>query len=189
MSSGNVTINSSGDLECKISNDTKWKLDHEGNIFAKSGTIAGWNISANSISNGNTSLTSNPTGDAHNITTDDLYATGGGIGGWTIGTSTLTGGSVTLNSSGKLVIGDIEISGSNNASIKFGSDASVTHIGTILSISPGLRINNGYIYMDSESFTSTDIGHWNSCYNAFADWHPVYASPDATSSIVGYVHI
>ena len=189
LSSGNVTINSSGDLECKISNDTKWKLDHEGNIFAKSGTIAGWNISANSISNGNTSLTSNPTGDAHNITTDDLYATGGGIGGWTIGTSTLTGGSVTLNSSGKLVIGDIEISGSNNASIKFGSDASVTHIGTILSISPGLRINNGYIYMDSESFTSTDIGHWNSCYNAFADWHPVYASPDATSSIVGYVHI
>lgn len=192
---GNVSINSSGDLECKDGSDTKWKLDHDGvgtfhNIIADGGTIAGWTVAPGAISSSGTTLTSGvqPSG-SYNIVTNSLNATGGIIGGWTIGTSTLSGGDVTLFSSGKITVGDIKISGSNNASIKFGSDASVTHIGTILSISPGLRINNGYIYMDSESFTSTDIGHWNSCYNAFADWHPIYASPDTTSSIVGYVHI
>lgn len=195
LSGGNVSINSSGDLECKVGDDTKWKLDHNGvgtfhNIIADGGTIAGWTVAPGAISSSGTTLTSGvqPSG-SYNIVTNSLNATGGKIGGWTIGASTLSGGDVTLYSSGKITVGDIEISGSNNASIKFGSSASITHIGTILSVSPGLRINNGYIYMDSESFTSTDIIHWNSCYNAFADWHPVYVSPDATSFIVGYVHI
>ena len=46
---GRVTISDDGDIECKISNQTKWKLDSDGTITANAGHIGGWEISNGSL--------------------------------------------------------------------------------------------------------------------------------------------
>lgn len=120
LSSGNVSINSSGDLECKVSGTTKWKLGSDGsgifhNITADGGTIAGWTIGPNSISNGTgTALTTGTLqSDEYSITTNSLKATGGSVGGWTIGNSSISssGNNVVLKSSGQIAIGNATLEG------------------------------------------------------------------------------
>lgn len=120
LSSGNVVINKTGDLECKISGTTKWKLGADGsgvfhNITADGGTIAGWTIGPNSISNGTgTALTTGTLqSDQYSITTNSLKATGGSVGGWTIGNSSISSSdnSIILKSSGQITIGNATLEG------------------------------------------------------------------------------
>ena len=84
------------DWRIRVSN--KFGVDKAGNLYGTGGKIAGWTISADKFTGGNTTINANGT-----INCTDLNANHTGtIGGWKISSSGLQGGNLSLNSNGSI---------------------------------------------------------------------------------------
>ena len=84
------------DWRIRVSN--KFGVDKAGNLYGTGGKIAGWTISADKFTGGNTTINANGT-----INCTDLNANHTGtIGGWKISSSGLRGGNLSLNSNGSI---------------------------------------------------------------------------------------
>ena len=84
------------DWRIRVSN--KFGVDKAGNLYGTGGKIAGWTISADKFTGGNTTINANGT-----INCTDLNANHTGtIGGWKISSNGLRGGNLSLNSNGSI---------------------------------------------------------------------------------------
>ena len=174
LTGGNITIDSSGNINCYVNSDKKWELDNLGNLFAKNGEIAGWQFTSNGLynkSNGTWINSGTPGSSLYTIDTNSLRAIGGSIGGWVMSTTGLTGGTVSLGSdgtlslgaSGKLTAGDVTIS-ANKITIN-GTTISGYSNGT-LSINPNLRVTGK---IDSVGVVTASAG-------IYVPWIATYAN-------------
>lgn len=111
---GKITIDSSGNIKCVVTNSstqvstTKWQLNNDGSatfkdINAESGTIAGWHIGTDKIYNdaGTTLGSANSYyTDSYTIVTNSISASEGSIGGCTVDSNGISGSNWNLNSTG-----------------------------------------------------------------------------------------
>ena len=127
------------DWRIRVSN--KFGVAKAGNFYGTGGKIAGWTISADKFTGGNTTLNANGT-----INCTDLNANNTGtIGGWHISSNGLRGGNLSLNSNGSISGGS-----SYNWSIDTDGRAKFNY----LDVSSGMVLNGTRLYWGTAKVVS-----------------------------------
>lgn len=195
LTGGNVTINSNGNISCTTNGSLRWALYNNGdatfhNITADGGTIAGWHITQDEISNQNgTALQSSTYSvNRYTITTNSINASGGSIGGctlssgglsgtgwslggsggsvggWSISSGSLSSGGITLNSSGSITIGGSSLVAGSKSDITINSNLTVSNwcaIGGTLDVADQIRTLED-VKINGSVLDSDDVDylHW-----------------------------
>jgi len=151
LTAGNITLNSNGSMYGGNSGRT-WKIDTDGTatfnylVANGGGYIAGWEISSDTLSGGDTTICSDGT-----ITCRNLIATNtGSIGPYKISSSSLSGNGISLNGStikvgNNLILTSEENAGSitlGSAKIRAGDKVQTVSINKDLILLGSLNANN-----------------------------------------------
>lgn len=178
LTGGNVTINSSGTISCTVGGQLKWSIANDGsatfhNILADYGTIAGWSITSDEISNGRgTALqSSNYSVNRYTITTNSINASGGSIGGCSLSSGGLSGSNWSLSGSGGSVGGWSIGSGqlSNGGVVLNSSGIFWNGVGFSAS-SDGIGLNGGFVagnVYGTDFYITGNLHSLSSVYDSF----------------------
>lgn len=208
---GSKTVSSAkfwGSASSQAAGQANFAISNAGNLYAQGGNIAGWDLSANALTNGNVGLgTTSIDGVTANIwsvknddkfyvkNTGEVVATAGSIGGWKLGETSLSSsnskGSITINANGT-ISGQAEDNGfkweiSNSGTAYFNNIlATGGSIG-------GWTINKNSLTADKVSIDKDgDIQckqgntiHWGIYHNGDACFNNIYGKIKDGSSLSG----
>jgi len=187
LSKGGVTINSdnsnASNYAFRANNSAgtrKFSVDYNGNLYSKSGTIAGWTIGDTNLTNGDVGLGTYVTninsvsgdgtgkvtakiwsgsGNEPNFAVSNngyIYSKAGKIGGWTITDNKLSGGNTVINSNGSL-----SNSGGGNGTWAINNDGSSTFNNmTVTNLTATTGTINGFTANNITANNGGQIGGW-----------------------------
>ncbi len=107
ISTENIVMKATGDIECNIDGENKWFIHNDGSVSFTLGNIGGWIIEPNSLHSGNIYL--NADGSIQHV--DGTWSinqdgsatfTTGDVGGWIIEPNNIHSGNIYLNANGSI---------------------------------------------------------------------------------------